>query len=125
MQLKQAWQATQLKSLLITLRGRIRKLRQHQPSSDVPAFLVGDRTAQRFALKYKKDKYKKNKGSKMNKKELEEMVANAEEALDKLPEETFIPISNYIDFLKKLSEELDDKLSQFQPQPCGAARGSK
>ena len=107
MQLKQAWQATQLKSLLITLRGRIRKLRQHQPSSDVPAFLVGDRTAQRFALKYKKDKYKKNKGSKMNKKELEEMVANAEEALDKLPEETFIPISNYIDFLKKLSEEQD------------------
>jgi hypothetical protein len=43
----------------------------------------------------------------MNKKELEEMVANAEEALDKLPDETFIPISNYIDFLKKLSEEND------------------
>jgi chromosome segregation ATPase len=33
--------------------------------------------------------------------ELEEMVDNAEEALDKLPDETFIPISNYIDFLKK------------------------
>ena len=38
-----------------------------------------------------------------------EMVANAEEALDKLPDETFIPISNYIDFLKKLSEEQDDE----------------
>jgi hypothetical protein len=38
---------------------------------------------------------------------IKEMVANAEEALDKLPDETFIPISNYIDFLKKLSEEQD------------------